>query len=82
MPVIDAAIVAAVRAEIDSMFGAIPSGLTGPQQAAVDAARNNLATSIAKSGKYVRDFGTILVASVSLVTPGVGVSGPGTGTIT
>jgi hypothetical protein len=55
MPVVDAAIIAACRSEIDSDFGPIPSGLTPTQQAEIDSYRQKLAMVVARSGQYCRD---------------------------
>lgn len=60
MTIIDAALIAQCRSDIDSKFGPIPSDLSGPQQAAVNTARDNLAFCLATSGKYVRDNGSVV----------------------
>lgn len=81
MPVVDAAIIAACRAEIDADFGPIPSGLLPSEQAIVNAQRDKLAKVVARSGQYCRDNNQVNpgqdVASVSFTNPAGAVTGHG-----
>jgi len=66
MPVVDAAIIADVRAKIDAEFPAA-SGLLPAEASQVDAGRQKLAICIAEAGIYDRDNLTIVVPNA---TPG------------
>jgi len=73
---------AAVLAQINSVFGPIPSGLLPAEQAALTTARSELADSIAQFVDYIQANAVVpvTVASVAGVMPGSGISGAGTGT--
>lgn len=76
-----------ILADLNTQFGAIPSGLLAGEQALITAGRSKLAHAIAdnEGTDVVTEITTnaaVVVTSVSGVTPGVGTSGPGTGTVT
>lgn len=73
---------AAVRSKIDSLFGPIDSSLQSSEITALNQARDKMAESIASVVTYIQQNATVssTVLSVSGVTAGPGVSGPGTAT--
>lgn len=56
MAIIDAALIAACKAQIDTEFGPIPAGL---DNAVIEEYRMKLARCIARAAQYVRDNGHI-----------------------
>lgn len=74
MPIIDAAIIADCRAQIDTQFGPINPDLLPAEISKVDGYRQKLAICIAESGIFVRDNALVTVTGVQ---PGSGTA-PGT----
>lgn len=64
MPVLTPALIADVRAKIDSEFGPINSSLLPAEQTLCDAARQKMARCIAEAGTYVRDNAVVTVTGV------------------
>lgn len=59
--ILDAPLIAAVRAQIDAEFGPIPSGLSGARVSAANDYRQKLARIVARAAQYVRDNGGVVV---------------------
>jgi len=70
MAIVDAPLIAACKAIIDSEFGPVPAGL---DSALIENYRLKLATCIAKAAQYVRDNGEVVVGIPVLVNIGTGV---------
>lgn len=82
MAILDPALIAAIKAVIDTEFGPAPPGTDA---GLVSSYRTKLATCIAKAAQYVRDNGVVSTTDTGTVTTGVGAGGAvtatGTGTI-
>lgn len=65
MPIIDAAIIADVRAKIDSEFGPVDPALQPGEITLMEGYRDKLAACIAEAGIYVRDNATPIIVGVT-----------------